>query len=108
MGDLDYNQIIPNQLHDVADDTVVPNGTENRANHDIENIVHIVNGSKRTEEQKDKAVTIDTEECQSGKVFVRRIKQRWDDEYPSFPRTAQNLTDNAKRFRKKGFGRHVT
>ena len=32
--DLDYNQTQPNQQHDVADDIVVPNGAENRANPD--------------------------------------------------------------------------
>ena len=42
MGDLDYNQIKPNQLHDVADDTVVPNGAENRAHYDNDGIVHIM------------------------------------------------------------------
>ena len=105
MEDLDYNQIQPNQLHDVADDIVVLNGAENRANHDNENLVHIVNGSEWTEEQKHKVVKIDTEERQRGKGFMRRVKQRWDTEYPMNPRTTQNLTDNAKRFKKEGFGR---
>ena len=31
MEDLDKNQFQPNQLHDIADDTVVPNDAENRA-----------------------------------------------------------------------------
>ena len=42
MEDLDYNQTQPNQQHDVADDIVVPNCAENRANHDNENMVHIL------------------------------------------------------------------
>ena len=107
MEDLDYNQIQPNQLHDVADDTVVPNGAENRANHDNENVVHIVNRSEWTKEQKHKIVEIGTEERRRGKGLMRRVKQRWDAEYPADPRTAQNLIDNAKRFKKEGWGRPV-
>ena len=41
MEDFDYNQIQQNQLHDVADDTMMPDGAENRADHDNENVVHI-------------------------------------------------------------------
>ena len=38
---------------------------------------------------------------------MRRIKTRWDVEFPGSKRTAQNLTDNAKTFRKKGWGSQV-
>ena len=107
MEDLDYNQTQPNQQHDVADDIVVPNGAENRANHDNENMVHIVNRSEWTEEQKHRIVKIDTEERRRGKGFMRRVKQRWDATYPTDPRTAQNLIDNAKRFKKEGWGAPV-
>ena len=41
--DLDNNQIQPNQPHDVADNKVAQTGAENRANHDNDNIVHIMN-----------------------------------------------------------------
>ena len=62
MEDLNYNQTQPNQQHDVVDDIVVPNGAENRANHDKENMVHIMNRSEWTEEQNHGIVKIDTEE----------------------------------------------
>ena len=107
MGDLDYNQTQPNQEHDVADDIVVPNGAENRANHDNENMVHIVNRREWTEEQNHRIVKIDTEERTKGKGFMRRVKQQWDATYPTDPRTAQNLIDNAKRFKKEGWGTSV-
>ena len=42
-----------------------------------------------------------------GKGFMRRVKQRWDATYPTDPRTAQNLIDNAKRFKKEGWGTPV-
>ena len=104
MGDLDYNQIQLNQLNDVADDTVVPIGAEIRANHYNERTVRILNRSEWTNEQKQLLVNIDTEERIRGKGFMKRIKQRWDLEYPDEPRTAQNLIDNVKRFKKEGFG----
>ena len=105
MGDLDYNQIKPNQLHDVADDTVVPNGAENRAHYDNDSIIYIVNSCEWTDEQKHKLVEIDTQERRRGKYFMKRMKERWDAEYPENRRTAQNLTDNARRFKKEGWGR---
>ena len=45
MENLDNNQIEPNQTHDVADETVVPNGAENRADHE-NNTIYIVNNSE--------------------------------------------------------------
>ena len=33
---------------------------------------------------------------------MKRIKTRWDLEFSESRRTAQNLVDNAKRFRKEG------
>ena len=38
---------------------------------------------------------------------MRRVKQRWDATYPTDPRTAQNLIDNVKRFKKEGWGTPV-
>ena len=35
---------------------------------------------------------------------MKRIKTRWDLEFPESRRTVQNLVDNAKRFKKKGWG----
>jgi len=100
---LDYNQIQPNQQHDVADDTVVPNGADNRANHENENIVHIVNRSEWNEEQKHKIVKIDNEERRKGRGFMRRVKQHWFAVYPKDPRTVQILIDNAKRLKSDGW-----
>ena len=36
---------------------------------------------------------------------MRRVKKKWDTEFPIVARTAQNLIDSAKRFRKEGWGR---
>ena len=36
---------------------------------------------------------------------MKRVKGRWNTEYPASRRTAQNLIDNARRFKKKGWGR---
>ena len=38
---------------------------------------------------------------------MRRVKERWDAEYPGISSTAQNLIDNARRFKKEGWGRPV-
>ena len=35
---------------------------------------------------------------------MARVKARWEAEYPGITRTAQNLIDSAKRFRKEGWG----
>ena len=35
---------------------------------------------------------------------MKRIKSRWEGEYPASRRTAQNLVDNARRFRNEGWG----
>ena len=50
--DLHNNQFQSNQQHDVADDTVAQTGAENGANHDTDDIVHIMNNREWTEEQK--------------------------------------------------------
>ena len=104
---MDDNQFQPNQLHDVADDTVAPNDAENRANHDNNNIVHLMNNREWTNEQKHRIVKIDMLERRRGKNFMRQVKERWDTEYPGIARTAQNLIDNARRFKKEGWGRPV-
>ena len=43
MEDLDNNQFQPNQAHEITNNTVVQIGTQNRANHDNEDIEHIMN-----------------------------------------------------------------
>ena len=35
---------------------------------------------------------------------MKQIKNRWEAEYPNNRRTAQNLIDNAKRFKREGWG----
>ena len=62
MEDLDNNQFYPNQSHDIANDTVAQTGAENRANHDNDDIVHIMNNREWTEEQKRKLVEIGRQE----------------------------------------------
>ena len=64
-------------------------GAENRENHDNDNIVHIMNNHEWTEEQKRKLVEIDTQERRRGKNFMKRVKARWDTEYPASRRTAK-------------------
>ena len=49
-------------------------GAENRANHDNDDIVHIMNNREWTEEQKRKLVEIDTQERRRGKKFKKRVK----------------------------------
>lgn len=107
MENIDQNQFQPNQTHDVADDTVAPIDAENRAHHNNDGIVHIMNSREWTDEQKHKLVEIDTQERMRGKNFMRRVKVRWDAEYPAVTRNAQNLIGNARRFRKEGWGRQV-
>ena len=46
---------------------------------------------------------IDHQERRKGKNFMKRIKTRLDLEFPESRRTAQNLIDNAKRFKKEGW-----
>ena len=107
MEDLDNNQFQPNQLHDLADYPVAQLDAENIANHENESIVHIVNNREWTGEQKNRIVEIDIQERRRGKNFMKRVKERWDAEYPHDRRTAQNLTDNARRFKKEGWGRQI-
>ena len=54
-----------------------------------------------TENEKTRITQIDIDERQKGPGFMKRIKERWDAEFPSRRHiTAQNLCDNARRFRK--------
>ena len=69
-------------------------GGENRANHGNDNIVHIMNNREWTEEQKRKLVEIGRQERTRRKNFRKRVKARWDTEYPARRRTTQILIDN--------------
>ena len=53
-----------------------------------------------TENEKTIITQIDIDERQKGPGFMKRIKERWDAEFPSRRHmTAQNLCDNARCFR---------
>ena len=58
-----------------------------------------MNGPKR------KSVEMDRQERRRRKNFMKRVKARWDTEYPASRRTAQNLTDNERKFKKEGWRR---
>ena len=64
-----------------------------------------MNNREWTEEPKRKLVEIDMQERRRGKNFMKRVKARRDKEYSASRRTAQNLIDNARRFKKEGCGR---
>ena len=98
MGDLDDIQFQP-ILRDIADDTVVPLGADNQANLE-NNRVSIANNREWSEEQKHRIVEIDHQERRRGKNFMKRIKRRWDLEFPASKRTERN----ARRFKKEGWG----
>ena len=102
MGVLDVIQFHP-ILQDVADDTVLPLGADNQANLE-NNRFCITNNRQWSEEQKHRIVEIDHQEKEKGKNFMKRIKRRWDLEFPVSKRTSQNLVENAKRFKKEGCG----
>ena len=92
-----FNQFYKN----IADDTVVPLGSDNQANLE-NNRVRITNNHKWSEEQKHRIVEIDHQERRKGKNFMTRIKRRGDLEFPESKRTVQNLVDYARRFKKEG------
>ena len=85
----------------------MPSGDDREANHDNNNRLCITNNCEWTDEHKHRIVEIDTYERRRGKNFLKQIKTRWDAEFPDSKRTAQNLIDNAKRFRRKGWGNQL-
>ena len=102
MGDIDQNQFQSQQTHDVANETVAEQvDAENIASHLHNKNVHIMNKEEWRKEEKLKIVQINREERQKGKNFMKRIKRRWDIEFPLKKRTTQNLVDNARRFEKE-------
>ena len=76
MEDLGNNQFQPNQLHDISNDTVAQIGAENIANHNNDDIVHIMNNCEWTEEQKRKLVEIDRQERRR-RIKFQEKKESW-------------------------------
>ena len=101
MGDLDDIQFQPIS-QDIADDTVAPLYADNQANLE-NNRVRIRNNREWSEEQKHRIVEIEHQDRKKGKNFMKYIKRRWDLEFPESKRTAQNLFENAKRFKEEGW-----
>ena len=101
MGDLDNNQLQSIILCDVTNDTVAPLDADDMVNNNNDNRVHTKNNRDWTDEQKKRIVEIDENERKRRRNFMKRIKNRWEAEYPNNRRTAQNLIDNAKDLRKK-------
>ena len=83
--------------------TVALLGADNQANLQ-NNRIRIKNNRERSKEQKHRIVEIDHQERRKGKNFMKRIETRWDLEFLESRRTAQNLVDNEKRFKKEGWG----
>ena len=95
---LDNNQNNLN-LQDSESVTVVASATEtNRALERNNNIYTSKN--KWTMEMKMELIKIETQERKNGRLFMERIKQRWDEKYPENGLTKQNLRDNSARFKK--------
>ena len=99
MGDIDQNQFQPQQTHDVANETVAEQvDAENIASQLQNKNVHIMSKGELTKKEKLKIAQINREESQKGKNFMKRIKRRWEIEFPQKKRTTQNFVDNARRF----------
>ena len=100
MGDTDQNnQFQPTTLCDDANATVAQQAAY-RAGRTEHNNVHTMNNREWTDEEKRRIVCINLEERQNGKNFMKRIKDRWNGEFPEKRRTTQNLVDNASSFEK--------
>jgi hypothetical protein len=58
------------------------------------------NRSTWSNDMKLKLVMMDKEEREKGLGFMKRVKDRWDEEFPEYSEiTAQSLRDNAARFK---------
>ena len=107
MRDMDQNnQFQPTTFCDDANATVVQQAA-NRASRTEHDNVHTMNNEHWTDEEKRRIACINLEERQKRKNFMKRIKDRWDDEFPGKRRTAQNLVDNVSRFEKEGWGGEI-
>ena len=100
MGDIDQdNQFQPNQMHDDANINVaLRSRAENKADHEDSRTCH-TRSTEWTDKEKQRLIQLDREERLKGKGFIKRINPRWDQEFPSKKKTAQNLVDNARRFK---------
>ena len=97
------NPCQPNQVSDVADTNVeLLSRTDNTADH-ANNCTYHIDHREWTEEEERRVVKLKKEEKSKGSGFMKRIKERWDKEFPNNKRTAQNLTDNARMFTKEGW-----
>ena len=104
MGDIDHdNQIeqTTSVAHGASSITVAQETCVDDNGDHGENSVRKRNFSGWTKNEKTRIKQIDIDERQKGPDFMKRIEERWDAEFPSRRRiTAQNLCDNARRFRK--------
>ena len=90
------------QVHDVANEAVAEQvNAENTASQLHNKNFHTLNKGEWTKKEKLKLVQINKEERQKGKMFMKRIKQRWDIELQQKKKTVQNLVDNARQFEKE-------
>ena len=86
-------------MHDDADINVaLRSRAENKADHEDSRTWH-TRSTEWTDEEKQRLIQLDRKERLKGKGFMKRIKVRWDQEFPSKKKTAQNLVDSARRFR---------
>ena len=81
---------------------MVPLGADNQANLE-NNRVRITKNREWSEKQKHRIVEIDHQERRKRKNFMKHIKRRLDLEFLELKRTAQNVVDNARRFKKEGW-----
>ena len=105
MGDIDHDNQIEqtnNIVHGASSITVAQETCVDDNGDHGENSVRKRNFGGWTEKNEKIRITqIDIDERQKGPGFMKRIKERWDTEFPSRRHiTAQNLCDNARRFRK--------
>ena len=83
MGGINQNQFQTQKIHDGADETVAEQvDAENIATQLHNSNVHIMNKGEWMNKEKFKIVQINREEKPKGKDFTKRIKQRWDIEFP--------------------------
>ena len=78
-------------MHDDADINVALRGrAENKADHEDSRTCH-TRSTEWTDEEKQRLMQLDGEERLKEKGFMKRIKIRWDQEFPSKKKTASLL-----------------
>ena len=80
----------PNTTNEIQQEMVDQNRDTNNANAAKTN-------NKWTNEMKLELLKTDREERSKGRGFMKRMKVRWDENYPGLPVTVQCLRDNAAR-----------